>query len=297
MGLGWAPVTDRDALIARINRAAEAGLIGEVDRNIRVTNVKHAQSDIELQLIARDLDQLEGSLQPAAAWSGPPSTSPVPVAGQPDPGRSGAQRPGTTPNAGKAVAGIVGCVVVIVVLVTVAIIGIVAFVTVRGAASDGAESGVVEDSGVVSTYALDERGITDFLAAYRERFGTGKAAELVMYDDYAVVMVPVEGKARAAGWIYRDGEWRESGGVRATFPGSQPVGVGRIDVPALVANIERARATLGVEKISTTYVVVHHYSADEPPEVDIHVSNEYGESGYLATRPGGAVVRAFPYDS
>ncbi len=293
-------MTDRDALIARIDRAAEAGLIGEADRNIRVTNVKHAQSDTELELIARDLDQLEGTLQPAGPWGGPPSTSPVPVPGAPEPAVASTTVTTATSRAavGKVV-GVVGCVFAIVVAVVIVTIGIIAFVMIRGATSgDSATSSaeiVDEAEPAGPAYGLDERGITDFLATYRDRFGTGEAVELVMYDDYVVVQVPVEGEARSAGWIYRDGTWREFGGVRASFPGSQPVDLSRIDVGALVGNIERARTTLGVEDISTSYVVVHDYSADEPPQVYVYVSNEYGESGYLATRPGGAVVRAYPF--
>ncbi len=292
-------MTDRDALIARIDRAAEAGLIGSVDRDIRVANVKHAQSATELELIARDLDQLEGSLRPTSpsAWIGPPSTGPVPTPGAPRPAPPAAAPAVVRSGAGKAVVGIVGCVAVVVVLVTVLAIGIVAFVAIRGATSDGdaAVSGEVEAVQPGPPYGLDEQGITDFLATYRERFGTGEVVELVLYDDYAVVQVPVAGKARSAGWLYRDGKWQELGGVRASFPGAQRVDTGRLDVAALIGNVERARTTLGVDEVSTTYAIVRDYSAEERPQVDIHVANEYGESGYLATRLRGAVVRAHPH--
>lgn len=295
-------MTDRDAFIARINRAADAGLIGSVDRDIRITNVKHAQSETELQLIARDLDQLEGSLRPAESWVGPPSTAPVPAA-QPA-GAATVTSPATSPAAGSTagkVAGIIGCVVVVVVAVTFLVIGIVAFVAIRGATSsssggDSAVSGDVEVAEpLVPPYGLDEQGINDFLTTYRDRFDTSQVVELVMYDDYAVVQVPVEGKARSAGWLYRDGKWEDFGGVRASFPGSQPVDTARLDAAALAGNVERARTALGVEEASTTYVVVHDYSVDEPPQVLVYASNEYNESGYLLTRLRGAVVREYPF--
>jgi hypothetical protein len=38
-------------------------------------------------------------------------------------------------------------------------------------------------------------------------------------------------------------------------------------------------------------------SADEVPSVDIHVTNKYQESGYLATRLDGTVEQSYPYSS
>ena len=67
-------------------------------------------------------------------------------------------------------------------------------------------------------------------------------------------------------------------------------------IPALLRNVARARATLGVEEPSQTYVIVRFI---RPPDaaagVDIHVSNEFRESGYLATTLSGRVERAYPY--
>ena len=72
---------DRDALAARIKRAAEQGRIGAADRDIRLANVASAQSMAELDLIRRELDQLETTLPSGSTvtpgWTGP---TPLPVA-------------------------------------------------------------------------------------------------------------------------------------------------------------------------------------------------------------------------
>lgn len=148
-----------------------------------------------------------------------------------------------------------------------------------------------------TTYSLTGKGIRAFLAQYRERFQTSQVVDLTMYGDYVVVNVPVPGKARHEGWLYREGAGFTSfGGVTANFPGAQPVDTEQIAIPALLRNLALARASLNVEDPDTTYVIVRQYtSADAVPSVDIHVSNQFGESGYLATRLDGTVERAFPF--
>ena len=56
---------ERDEVAARIKRAAAAGRISDPDRDIRLGNVRSAQSMWELDLITRELDQLEAVVSPA----------------------------------------------------------------------------------------------------------------------------------------------------------------------------------------------------------------------------------------
>ena len=119
-----------------------------------------------------------------------------------------------------------------------------------------------------------------------------------MYPTYVVVDVPVAGgRGRQQGWLYRQGSgWTGFGGVRAVFPGSATVDTRRLDVDALVRNIARARATLKVETPTTTYVILRFIPRiDAVPAVDIHVANNFQESGYLATTLTGRVERAYPF--
>ena len=163
-------------------------------------------------------------------------------------------------------------------------------------ASDGTSPPV---PGPGAPYSLTGPGIRAFLALYRERFGTSAVVDLTMYGDYVVVDVPVTGTARHQGWLYRAAAgFTEFGGVTTNFPGAQPVDVDRLAIAPLVRNIARARATLNVEEPATTYVVVRHYApGDRAPRVDIHVSNSFSESGYVATTLDGAVVATYPFSS
>jgi hypothetical protein len=156
---------------------------------------------------------------------------------------------------------------------------------------------VDEPSGASGRYALTADGVRAFVEEYRATFSTTLVVSLTMYPDYAVVQVPQDGKRRHAGFLYRrDDGWQDFGGISANFPGSDTVDLQALDVPALMHNIGKARRTLGVEDISTTYVNLDYRpQSDEAPNVNIYVSNEYNESGYLATRLDGTVERAYPF--
>ena len=136
-----------------------------------------------------------------------------------------------------------------------------------------------------------------FLAAYRQQFGTSQVVDLTLYGDYVIVNVPVPGKARQSGLAATaTAEWTSFGGVRATFPGSAVVDTNRLDIATLMRNIARARRTLNVERPAQAYVILRFIPRfDEVPSVDIHVVNQFQESGYLATTLDGQVERAYPY--
>jgi hypothetical protein len=301
---------DRSALVARIDGAADQGRISAADRDIRLDNVASAQTMAELDLMGRDLDQLEATL-PAAPVAVTDAAASEPAVADQIADNAVAFAKGTARSFGWVTA-----VVVVLVLIGA---GSSALVALRssgdssspgdglfspepipsdtvGADPSGAPSaGTPGDPGSGSAYALTVIGIRSFLVAYRARFDTTQVVDLTLYGDYAVVNVP-RGDGRHAGVLYRNGDWQAFGAVAANFPGAQLVDLRNLDVPALAHNIIRARRTLGVEKPTTTYAIVRYYaSSDEVPSVDIHVANGFGESGYLATRLDGTVERAYPY--
>ena len=57
--------SDRERVATRINRVHDEGRISAADRDIRLGNVRSAQSMAELDLMTRDLDQLEATLAPS----------------------------------------------------------------------------------------------------------------------------------------------------------------------------------------------------------------------------------------
>lgn len=306
---------DRDPLRARITAAHDQGLIGEADRDIRLGNVRSSATMAELDMLSRELDQL-GVVLPASS---------IPAPGQPaerpwsrlDFGRARDQSKGTTdPSPGLPLRSLVVSLAVVLALALV-VGGFAVFLTSRGETSNiegsvvaprradepGSDPGGNNQPGrqapAGAKYSQSAIGIRGFLQTYRKRFGTTRVVDMTLYADYAIVQVPVPGKARQQGWIFRDKSgFTDFGGIGAVFPGAQIVNTRLLDVDALVRNIKRARNTLNVEKPAQAYVIIgYSRNAGLPPRVDIHVTNEFQESGYLATTMDGKVDRAFPYAS
>jgi hypothetical protein len=301
---------DRNRLTTRIKRAADEGRIGAADRDIRLRNVAAAHSMAELDLMARELDQLESALAAGAAvstWAGPPQQS------------AADELADKAHDVARSTARSVGVVSLLILAVVIAAAGAVAFFAVGGSKSGSATGGseLLDPSPIVSTvpvpstepgtspeattpsvpaYSLTGPGIRAFLDLYRSTYDTTEVVDLVLYDDYVIVSVPVPGKARHGGLLYRnDSGFTDFGGIRANAPGTRTIDVATMNIRALLRNIERARATLNVEDPTTTYVVIRHFASSEAPDVNIYVSNEFRESGYLATTMKGQVERAYPY--
>jgi hypothetical protein len=297
--------SERNDLEARVRAAADAGRISAADRDIRLGNVRSAQSRTELDLMRRDLDQLDASVAPTAPAAPYSTFDPAEAGKGPTVEVSGSPRAALTVVA--VVVAVLGVVAAIVAVAAHHVTSSTAPSTLPPAQSSTADPVDTETSPPSSasstgpgatTYSLSAAGIRSFLATYQKKFGTSRVVDLVMYPTYAVVDVPVAGgRGRQQGWVYRQGAgWTGFGGVRAVFPGSSTVDTRQLDVDALVRNIRRARATLKVEQPTQSYVILRFVPQFDPvPSVDIHVANSFNESGYLATRLDGTVERAYPF--
>ncbi len=106
---------DRSRLADQIRRVHHAGLIGVADRDIRLGNVRGAQSMLELDLMRRELDQAEATLSPHAppvgAFQAPRGSRVVRV--------GGVGTPGATGRAGWWVFGVVFAVAAVIIVTTV----------------------------------------------------------------------------------------------------------------------------------------------------------------------------------
>lgn len=292
---------DRNPLSDRIRRAVAEGRISAADGEIRLTNVASAQSMTELGLILRDLDQLDEAIP-----AGSPLAFPAPINQAP----AGTGVPGAARMVPLLVLGLaVG-------IITAGAIGIIAFrgsgdsssselrdpLPIATSAAPGSPAGVAgadpapTPSAAASVpYRLDGAGIKRFLADYRREFSTTKVVDLTLYDEYAIVRVPIP-RQRHTGWRYADGQFREFGPARANFPGSATLDTARLNLEKLLRNVATARRTLNVEDYDVTYVVLNYRPGfDEEPNVNIYVSNEFSESGYLATTLDGRIERSYPF--
>lgn len=311
---------DRSAISDRIRRAVADGRISAPDGDIRLGNVASAHSMAELALITRDLDQLEATL-PAGSAAPVPQSTWTPVS------QAEAARQAASGSAGRTVPFLIlGLVVALVVAGAVALYLFSADDAqgergepnsqLSSPVSPGAETPAGSDdlptpvapgepvdpepepgeAPEAEPFELSAAGVKSFFQVYRAAFGTTKVVRLVMYGDYAIVDVPVPGKNRHDGQIYRDGEFTPFGGIRANQPGTRTVDLRNVDVAALMKVVSNAKRTLKVEEISTNYAIVEYdQHFDDAPRISVHVSNQYSESGHLVATFAGKILRRYPY--
>lgn len=292
---------DRGPVRDRIRRAVADGRISQADADIRLRNVDAANSMAELDLVARDLAQVEAVIAPTSV---PTSVS-----------TSGST---SVPRSSGSTRRVVPVVVATVVALIVAFGAVALFAFSGTSGSTGSSTGVelgdpvpIEDptpadpsqgaSGEASpagaAYALTPEGVRTFLATYRQRFGTTRTVSATFYGDYVVVQVPIPGTTRHSGWVYRQASgFTDFGGVTANFPGSTAVDLAKLNVTALFRNLARAKRVLHVADAKQAYVTIDYRPQFDPaPNVNIYLTNEFNESGYLATRLNGQVERTYAY--
>jgi hypothetical protein len=130
----------------------------------------------------------------------------------------------------------------------------------------------------VDKLALTEAGLRWFVGRYEDEFGTTRALRVVIWADRASVDLPVQGGRRQKMWAYDNGEFESYGSVTTNARGSSVIDLRQLRLKPLVANIRRAKRTLGVEQPETIYVILEDDTFCEGPEANIYVSNQYNES-------------------
>jgi hypothetical protein len=292
-----ARTADRDATIEVIQAAFVDGQIGPEDRDLRVGNALTAATLGDLDLITRDLQLPEPAVQPPSQPPfvvGPPQAQPPVWVHQFTVETLScwtvARRRGISPRLGIAVAAML--------FASVAASSVVSFVS----SLDGSPGPTIGSSS--DAFELTETGMAACLAGYEARFGSTRALSATFYgpssslqNGYVVIDVPTaDGKARHESWMYRAGQFQKTGDARVNATGDGVVDLARLDLRRLMANIEQARHALNVEAPHQVYVIVAQGFSSPQPTVSIHVANEVGESGYLATNLSGTeVLSTYPF--
>lgn len=257
---------DRNAAIRVVESACAAGRIIEADRDMRIEQLKHAQTLDEIAMYLRDLRM---PAEPTASY-GPPSEY---VSLDALTSRSSASR------------FVVPLAIVVMVVVTF-IGGIVVFV--GASLYDGADSVSVSESGS-EVDVLSADGYQDLLAAVEEQTGATVAFMAVLYPTYASVELPVDGNSQRAKHWYWDGSELSDNDVKTTASGAR-YELGKVDPAVLVDLVEQVRGK--VESPESWYAIVRAPDADRAV-IWAYATGEYGESAYLGARRDGTVT----YDS
>jgi hypothetical protein len=280
MGGFRAKDADRDRYVDIIEAAYVDGQLGEQDRELRVSRALTAETLDELDALTRDLQN-----RPA------PAPAPAPAAQVPAP-RSGA---GPGPGVGKAV-GVVAGIAFLGALLT----SMQADEQWSGGMSEDYAAEVpweqVEAARAEPRFSMTPRRVREVVGAYESEFGTPDAYEVVFFPRRVVVHVPVPGRrARFERWTW-DGAWTRDADATAVTGGRGLVDLGAVDAGRLVDNVATARRALSVEDDRFTHALLTR-PGEGPAELDIHIGNQFNESGHLSTTPEGEILRRHPYGS
>ena len=257
---------DRDAAIEIVEAAWSEGQIVDADRDHRVGALLRAETLAEIPMLTHDL-QLPGS--PVAVATESPYGEPPPRR------RSG------------GVAVVVLAVVIAVVGVVVA--GLVAVVQGVGStldavtASEAPLPGEAAENGVNT---LSRDGYAELLDDLETVVGSTEAFEAVLYPEYGVVSLPVDGTSQRESRWYWNGEVDDldSRGTSSY----QRFDLRDVDMDVVVRLVKRVRRM--VEEPTSFYAILR--APDEPggQAIWVYASNEYSESGYLLATAEGKIL-------
>jgi hypothetical protein len=137
-------------------------------------------------------------------------------------------------------------------------------------------------------------GFERFVDQTRAKFGTTLVDSAAIYRDYASVEVVVkDDPRRVERWYFGKGyEGDPSKGTRSAD--AVTVDLAAIDPAGYARALKRAPAVLGVEDITTTYVVMGETGGQ--PTYSVYVSNEYSESGYYTFTLQGEEVYRYAFE-
>jgi hypothetical protein len=266
---------DRDRAVEVIETAYVDGQLGDADRELRVARALSAATLGELEGLTRDL-QVPAAPALAAAS---PSLRARPRRG------------------GLAVAGGVAA--------AAGVLALVPFVFLASSSDQSAPPPGSESARAIEVPAVAEPAaafemtpgqVRRFLKGYERKFGTREAFEVSFFPDRAQAQVPVRGaRPRMERWTW-NGRWRQDTEASAVAGPLRLVDVGSIDVRRLFANIATARRTLEVDGGRFTHARLVRWDTD-PVELNIYISNDFKETGYLSTTPAGEVRHSQPYEA
>ena len=302
----------RNDAIKLVDEALKAGRIVQADHDMRVDQVRGAQTMQELDLQVRDLR--------APGPAAPPTVAPVPPtptgqpgvgAGQPPAGQQWPlvnYGPGSASSvevahlasagakSGKLIGGVIAFVVLIAVVVPIAGAAI-AFFAARDSFPDFGSVGPSDDTTYLPGQAPGENGVNvhtvdgyhDMVDALRDETGGTYVFTAVLYPRYAVLDVPTGTNQRYEAF-YWDGATLEKNTSRGSLDQDQ-VDLSLVDPQLMIDMLDVVRGRL--DSADSWYVVISDYGIDQEAQISAYASNDFGESTYIVETLGGDLV----YDS
>ena len=268
---------DRTAAIALVEAAFDDGRIVQMDRDLRVEELRRAQTMTEIATHVRDLAPREETPAPP-----PPTVNYGPPV-------SGADRYPTLAEVSahsgtKLPKALFLIPFAVVLLVALGIVGSLVAVTDLGGSTGG--SVAVEE--VQPDAVLSEEGYAALVDAVQAESGGTKAFDAVLYPAYAVVSLPVDGRTkRYESWYWNGSSMSTSSKGTASGPRFDLAAVDGAVVVDLVDQVQQL-----VDDPTSWYAIVRAPDTDGAM-IWAYATNDYSETAYLAAKRDGTIT----YDS
>ncbi|HTW16325.1 MAG TPA: hypothetical protein VMF51_14415 [Nocardioides sp.] len=260
---------DREVAIRQVESAWAAGQIVEADRDLRVDQLRRAETLGEIRLVVHGLRA--------------PSYDPVPAASPGSPARPESGAPSRPAVARSRFP--VGVAIGALVVMLVAVGGLVSAI----GGDDDVATATVEPSGEPAEGEVDLFGRDDFrdlLADLEDGIGGTELFQAVLYPTYASLDVPVDDRTHRKQSYYWDGDLDEPGSKGTSDdPRFDLAAIDHAVVVDLVGQVRRR-----VEDPTSWYAIVHAPDEDDGAVFQVYASNEYGESAYVSATADGTVV-------
>lgn len=308
----------RSDAVKVVEDALRSGRIVQADRDMRVDQLRRAQTMQDIDLQVRDL-RAPGPTPPPVVTPIPPTptgqTSVMTVRGGPGAATGTAGQPwplvnygpGSTTSpeiaqvtsavakSGKVIGGVVALIVLVSVIVP--IVGVViAFFAARDSFPDLGDIGPTDETTYLPGQAPGENGVNvhtvegyrDMVDALKEETGETYTFTTVIYPRYAVLEVPTGVNERYQNF-YWDGRTLELNDSRGSSSESQ-VDLSLVDPQQMIDMLDLVRGRL--DGADTWYAVISA-SPGAPPQMTAYASNDFSETTYRIENLDGTVV----YDS
>jgi hypothetical protein len=294
----------RNAAIKTVEQALKSGRIVQADHDMRVAQLRGAQTMQDIDMAVRDL-RAPGSTPPPTIAPAPTATGVQPPAGQPwplvnyGPGGSGATDvaavAGAAAKGGKAIGGIIAAIILVAVVVPIAG-AVIAFVSARDSFPDFGSIGPTDETTYLPGQAPGKSGVNvhtvdgyhEMVDALREETDATYSFTAVLYPRYASIQVPTGTNNRYQNF-YWSGEELELQDIKGTTDATQ-VDLSLVDPQQVVDMLNTVRDRM--DQPESWYVIISDTSGNGP-QISAYASNDFGESTYFTQTLDGTVI----YDS
>ncbi|WP_328960144.1 serine/threonine-protein kinase [Streptomyces virginiae] len=139
---------------------------------------------------------------------------------------------------------------------------------------------------------LTPQNIRIAVDALKEKTGTTTFVDLTVYEGYVLASIPTApGADTVDAWQYRDGAARRTGPDGTVEEGEPLIDMATVNWDAVPGLLEQSKKEFGIEKPTSTYVIIDPWMMDQVPCMRPYVTDEYGRGGYLLAGIDGKVKK------